>query len=795
MKRILIAGGLVLSVSIALGPVAFGQAGSELPSVESQKALVEQYCSGCHNDIELSGNMSLTQLDLEHVDQNSVLAEKVIRKLRAGLMPPAGVSRPEAASLNALAAALEAGVDRVAAAEPYVDVPELHRVNRTEYKNAVRDLLEIDVDVTELLPRDAITGGFDNMADALTVTPTLMAGYVRAAETIARLAVGDAEAPTSMVSYAIPRVENQLEHIEGTPFGTRGGSVVVHNFPADGEYSFKIDLYHWYTGSLIGYRLPDSLEDQQIDVSIDGTRVALIDIDPGIQDFDGGMHTEPVHVKAGPRRVAVAFISKFEGPVEDRYWLVDQTLVDVSIANHPGMSSLPHLKTFNITGPMNASGVSDTPSRRKIFTCRPATAGMEESCAEQIISRLARGAFRRPVVAEDMESLMDFYREGHREGGFEIGVRMALQALLAKPEFVFRFERLPSGVAPGETYRVSDLELASRLSFFLWSSAPDDELISLANEGRLRDSAVLRGQVRRMLADSRSRTLTENFAGQWLRLKAVEEVNPEGLTFPNFTRTLARAMRTEIELFFDSIVRDDRDVFDLLTADYTFVNQILAEHYGIPNVAGTQFERVQISDPNRAGLIGKAGWLTMTSLPNRTSPVARGKYVLEVLVGTPPPNPPAVVPPLKEAARNEKVLSVRERMVQHRANPACSACHQIMDPIGLALENFDPIGRWRAVDGGFTIDASATMYDGTALDGPAGVREAVLNRPGAFIGNFAEQLLAYGLGRVLDHQDMPTVRSITRAAARNDNRFSSFVMGIVESPAFQMSKRPTSEEY
>ena len=793
MKRML-TGGLVLSVSMAFGSVAFGQAGSELPSVESQKALVEQYCSGCHNDIELAGNMSLTQLDLEHVDQNPVLAEKIIRKLRAGLMPPAGVARPDAANLNALAAAVEAGVDRAATLEPYVDVPELHRVNRTEYKNAVRDLLDLEVDVTALLPRDAITGGFDNMADALTVTPALMQGYVRAAETIARLAVGDAEAPTSMVSYAIPRVENQLEHIEGTPFGTRGGSVVLHNFPADGEYSFKIDLYHWYTGSLIGYRLPDSLEDQQIDVSIDGTRVALIDIDPGLQDYDGGLHTEPVFVKAGPRRVAVVFISKFEGPVEDRYWLVDQTLVDVSIANHPGMSSLPHLKTFNITGPMNASGVSETPSRRTIFTCRPENAGMEEPCAEQIISRLARKAFRRPVVSEDMESLMDFYREGHQEGGFEIGVRMALQALLAKPEFVFRFERLPSGVAPGETYRVSDLELASRLSFFLWSSAPDDELISLASEGRLRDSAVLEQQVRRMLADSRSRTLTENFAGQWLRLKAVEEVNPEGLTFPNFTRTLARAMRREIELFFDSIVREDRGVLDLLTEDYTFVNQVLAEHYGIPNVAGTQFQRVQVSDPNRAGLIGKAGWLTMTSLPSRTSPVARGKYVLEVLVGTPPPNPPAVVPPLKEAARNEKVLSVRERMVQHRANPACSACHQIMDPIGLALENFDPIGRWRGVDGGFTIDASATMYDGTALDGPAGVREAVLNRPEAFIGNFAEQLLAYGLGRVLDHQDMPTVRSITGAAAQNGNRFSSFVMGIVESPTFQMSKRPSTEE-
>jgi hypothetical protein len=794
MKRMFIAGGLALSISVAFGPVAFGQAGVTLPSLESQAALVEQYCSGCHNDVELAGNMSLTQLDLEDVDQNSELAEKFVRKLRAGLMPPAGAPRPEAANLNAFAAALENGLDTAAAIEPYVDVPELHRVNRTEYGNAVRDLLDLEVDVAGFLPRDAITGGFDNMADALTVTPALMQGYMRAAETIARLAVGDVTAPTSMVSYSVPKVENQLGHIEGTPFGTRGGSAILHNFPADGEYSFKVDLYHWYTGSLIGYRLPENLEEQQIDVSIDGTRVALIDIDPGIQDFDGGMITEPVHIKAGPRRVAVAFVSKFDGPVEDRYWLVDQTLVDVSIANHPGMSSLPHLQTFSITGPIDPSGVSETPSRRAIFTCRPTDASMEASCAEEIISRLARGAFRRPVVADDMESLMEFYREGYEDGGFEVGVRMSLQALLAKPEFVFRFERLAPGVAPGETFAVTDLELASRLSFFLWSSAPDDELISLAEAGRLGDSTVLRQQVERMLEDPRSEALTANFAGQWLRLKGIEEVHPEGLTFPNFTRTLARAMRQEIELFFDSVVREDRSVFDLLTGDYTFVNQVLAEHYGIPNVAGTQFQRVPVTDPNRIGLIGKAGWLTMTSLASRTSPVQRGKYVLEVLVGTPPPNPPAAVPPLEESARNEKLLSVRERMEQHRANPACSACHKIMDPIGLALENFDPVGRWRSVDSGASIDAKSTMYDGTELDGPVGVREAVLGHPEAFIRNFAEKLLSYGLGRVLDHRDMPTVRSIARAAASNDNRFSSFVMGIVESPAFQMSKRPTSEE-
>jgi len=621
-----------------------------------------------------------------------------------------------------------------------------------------------------------------------------MQGYVRAAEKIARLAVGDVAAPTAMVSYAVPRVENQLQHLEGTPFGTRGGSAIVHNFPADGDYSFKVDLYHWYTGSLIGYRLPDSLEEQQIDVSIDGTRVALIDIDPSQQDFDGGMLTEPIHIKAGPRRVAVAFVSKFDGPVEDRYWLVDQTLVDVSIANVPGMSSLPHLKTFSITGPINATGVSETPSRQAIFSCSPDAASEEEACAEKIISRLARRAFRRPVVAEDMESLMDFYREGYEDGGFEVGVRMSLQALLAKPEFVFRFERLQEGIAPGETFAVSDLELASRLSFFLWSSAPDEQLISVAETGRLQDPVVLRQQVQRMLEDPRSDALTANFAGQWLRLKGVDEVQPEGLTYPNFTRTLARAMRQEIELFFDTIVREDRSVFDLMTADYTFANQTLAEHYGIPNVAGTQFQRVKVTDPNRQGLIGKAGWLTMTSLSNRTSPVQRGKYVLEVLLGSPPPNPPAAVPPLTDPARNEKLLSVRERMEQHRANPACAACHKIMDPIGLALENFDPIGRWRLVDSGTAIDANATMYDGTELAGPAGVRDAVLAHPEAFIRNFAEKLLSYGLGRVLDHRDMPTVRSISRTAASSDNRFSSFVMGIVESPAFKMSKRPTSDE-
>ncbi len=763
-------------------------------SAESQRALAEEFCLGCHNDALLAGNLSLMDFDLEHAEQNAEVAEKVIRKIRAGLMPPAGQVRPAESALQAFAATMESQIDRAAAIEAHVDAPELHRVNRTEYQNSIRDLLDIDVDVTGMLPRDSITGGFDNMADSLTVTPALMQGYVRAAEKIARLAVGDAGAPAAMESYSIQRTENQLSHIEGTPFGTRGGLGIVHNFPADGEYTFKVDLYHYYTGSLIGSRLPENLAGQQIDISIDGERVALIDVPPGLKDFDGGLHTDPIKIKAGPRRVAVAFLTKFDGPFEDRYWLVDQTLVDVSIANKAGMSAVPHLKSVAITGPTNVTGVSDTPSRRKIFTCRPSDPGQAEACAESILTRLARQAFRRPATLEDLESLMNYYREGYEDGGFEIGVRLGLQAVLAKPEFVFRFERLPTGVGPGETYPVSDLELASRLSFFLWSSSPDDELITIAGDQRLRDPGVLEGQVRRMLADPRSETLSTNFAGQWLQLKGIQEVNPEGLTFPNFTRTLARAMRREVELLFDSIVREDRDVFDLLNADYTFVNQMLAEHYGVPNVVGSQFQRVEVTDPYRIGLIGKAGWLTMTSQANRTSPVKRGKYILEVLIGTPPPNPPPVVPPLAEPAMNGELLTVRERMEQHRSNPACSACHQIMDPIGIALENFDPIGRWREVDSSFPIDSNATMYDGSELHGVLGVRDAVLAHSNAFIRNFSEKLFAYGLGRVLDYRDMSAVRKIAEAAAGQENRFSAFVMGVVNSASFQMTKNPDVSE-
>ena len=783
MKGVLILGGLFLSAVTILS-----QAGGEVASVESQRAMVDEYCVVCHDDALKSGGFSWTEVDLAHPGQNAEQAEQIIRKLRSGMMPPPGAPRPDPATLKELASALETRVDAAAAEQPHVDAPELHRVNRSEYRNSVRDLLGLDLDVTSLLPRDASTGGFDNMADALGVTPALMQGYIRAAETISRIAVGDPEAPAAMVSYNLPKVYNQMRHIEGTPFGTRGGMAVVHNFPADGKYVFKLELYFWYTGQLIGSRLPESLQGQELEVSVDGERVAVFTIDPNLLEPTGAMVTEPIQIQAGPRRIAVAFVSKFDGAVEDQYWLIEQTLMDVSIAQRPGITALPHLQSVFITGPMNVTGVTETPSRRRIFTCHPTAAGEELACASEIISRLARQAFRRPVVAEDLEELMVQYYVGHEDGGFEGGIRTALQAILANPEFVFRFELVPAGIAPQESFAVSDLELASRLSYFLWSSLPDDRLITLASQGKLKDRAVLEQQVKRMLADPRSETLAMNFAGQWLRLRGIAEVLPEAGLFPNYTKNLGESMRREVELLFDSIVREDRSVLELLSADYTFVDEVLARHYGIPNVLGNRFRRVPLSDPNRFGLLGKAGVLTMTSLANRTSPVARGKYVMEVLIGTAPPNPPAVVPPLAEAVDNQKVLSVRERMEQHRANPACSACHQLMDPIGLALENFDPTGAWRINDSGYRIDPSAEMYDGTQLEGPVGLRGAILDRSEAFVGTFTENLLAYSLGRVLDYRDMPTVRSIARTATENDGRFSAFVLATVRSPAFRLTR-------
>ena len=764
-----------------------GNALGQAATLESQNEMVNQYCSLCHNDGFREAGFSFSELDLAHPEQNAAKVERLIRKVRSGMMPPVGLPRPDAVTMKDFARALEERIDTAASSvPPHVSAPELHRINRTEYRNSIDALLDLDIDVSELLPPDATTNGFDNMSEALTISPALMGAYIRAAEKISRDAVGDSKATPGMTLYKVSRLANQMRHVTGTPFGTRGGTSVMHTFPADGEYSFHTTFYYDYPGELLGWKLPQQLQGQQIEISVDGARVAVLELDPNIKEEEANYVTEPVRIAAGQRNLSVAFVSKFDGPVQDHYRLIEQTLGDTTISVTPQLTGLPHLQAFSVTGPFNPTGISESASRRKIFTCQPINSGEEEACARKIVSELAGKAFRRPVTSEDLKSLLQYYEYGAEEGGFESGIQAAIQAILAKPEFIFRFEQEPKGAAPGTLYQISDLELASRLAYFLWSTIPDDELVQLASEGRLRDPEVLQGQIERMLADQRSEALGRNFAGQWLRLAGIKQIFPEVNLFPNFTANLAKSMRREVELLFDNIMREDRDILELLTADYTFVDDNLARHYGIPNVVGPHFRRVSLTDPNRFGLLGKAGVLTMTSLANRTSPVARGKYVIEVLVGTPAPKPPPVVPPLAEAVDNHKVLSVRERMEQHRENPLCNACHRIIDPLGMALENYNAVGEWRQKDGGFTIDPSGEMFDGTKLDGPASLRKAIMARSESFVRSFTDNLLSYSLGRVTDYRDMPTVRAIQRKAAGNSNRFSSFIMGIVNSPPFQM---------
>lgn len=785
MKKVLtVAPSLCLFAVLAHAQTAHPQ---PFAAEQSQRAFLNQYCAYCHNDQTKSGSMSLSKFDLVHITKNGDLPEKMIKKVRVGLMPPPGMPRPKPAVLNAFAASLETAIDREAALHPDPGRPPLHRLNRTEYANSVRDLLNVDVDVSSLLPADDMSHGFDNMADALAISPALMEGYIRAAGRISREAVGDPAARAITETYSLPRVANQLRHVDGTPLGTRGGISVVHDFPADGEYVFKLGLYYAATGALYGQ---NQGKGQMIEVAVNGARAALIEINPAITLAKDGIKTDPIHVKAGPQRISASFVQKFDGPIEDEYHMVEQTLVDTQIGSLPGMTTIPHLHEFSVTGPVKVEGVSDTPSRRKIFSCRPAPGADELPCAKQIVSALARQAWRRPVDANDLEALLSFYQSGKNEGGFETGVRTAIQAILANPEFVIRFERVPAGVAPGRNYRISDLELASRLSFFLWSSPPDDQLISLAAENKLRDPVTLEKQVKRMLGDPRSEALTDNFAVEWLHLQNLKGVNPDLFLFPNFDRTLTDSMRRETQLLFDNVMREDRPVTELLTANYTFVDERLAKHYGIPNIMGNRFRRVPVTDPNRYGLLGHGSILTLTSYAIRTSPVQRGKYVMEVLLGTPPPPAPPNVPALPENADSrtghaEKFLSVRQRMEEHRSNPACAGCHKMMDPIGFSLENFDAVGVWRTNDSGFRIDPAGQMFDGAKLDGPASLRQAILNHSDAFISTFTENLLAYGLGRVIDSSDMPAVRAVDRAAATRNNQFSSFVLAIVKSEPFQ----------
>ena len=788
MTRLLTLSGAVLCVALVH---AQSQTSAPPPApaasfatVDAQRAFVTASCAGCHNSRAKAGDYNWDTIDLAQPAANAAHLEKAILKLRAGLMPPPGPRRPSDETLQAFAAALEQRVDEAAAAAPRPGRPELHRMNRAEYANAVRDLLGVDADVAQMLPADEMSRGYANMADVLKTSESLIEGYVRAASRISRLAMGDPKASRGVATYTLPRVVSQLRHIEGTPFGTRGGISVVHTFPVDGEYVFRMSFY--YSGLAVLYGQHELQGPQQIEVSIDGEQVALLDIPPRLK-LTTDLRTVKIKVKAGPQRVSAAFIQKADGPVDDVVQPPEQSLIDVSNANVPGITALPHLRDLAIDGPHSVSGLTETEARRRILSCTPATAAEELPCAKAIIARLARQAYRRPVGESDIQGLVRMYRVGRGEkGGFDDGVRTAVQAILASPEFIFRFERTPAGVAPNGTYRITDLDLASRLSFFLWSSNPDDELITLATAAKLHEPQVLEQQVRRMLADPRAEALSTGFASYWLHLQNLKDMRPDSYQYPDFDMNLMKSMTRETQLFFNHIVRENRPITELLTADYTFVDDRLARHYGLPNVLGHRFRKVRVTDDNRRGLLGHASVLTLTSYANRTSPVLRGKWVMDVLLGTPPPKPPANVPPLAENTADVQHLPVRARLEEHRKNPACAACHRMMDPIGYALENYDVVGLWRTKDSGVTIDASGTLGDGTAVNGPGSLRAALLRRGDLFERKFTQDLLMYGLGRVIQPYDLPAVRAIQRDAAASGGTFGAIVLGIVKSVPFQM---------
>lgn len=765
-------------------------------SAAAREAFVEENCFYCHNDKDRAGGFSFSAINLAKPQLTAEQAERVILKLRTGMMPPAGSPRPDATSMKAFITSLEADVDRAAAANPNPGRPSLHRLNRTEYRNAIRDLLGMEINVESLLPADDMSQGFDNMSEVLNISPTLMQAYISAAGKIGRLAVGDASMKPVVETYPVHQSYSQDHHVEGTPLGTRGGVAVVHNFPADGEYVFIVSLVFTTNTNLFG----NTAKDEKIEVAVNGEQVALMSINP-MMKVDEVLKTPPIKVKAGPQRISTSFIKGFnrhDGPYDDLLRPLGRTLGDISAGSVQGLTSLPHVRDLGISGPFNATGVSETPIRQRIFSCRPATPSEEEPCATKIINTLARQAFRKPVSAEHLEEMMSAYHTGRKQGDFDSGVRVALQLMLAHPEFVFRFEKSPVNVAPNTNYRITDLELASRLSFFLWSTSPDEELISVAASGKLRDPLVLEKQVRRMLADPKADSLSTNFAGQWLYLRNLKEAQPDVYLYPRSDENLLQSMRRETELLFGSIVREDRSIMDLLTADYTFVNESLAKHYRIPKIIGNHFQRVPVTDENRLGILGHGSILSVTSFSNRTSPVVRGKWVLEQVLGAKVPVPPPNVPKLEEISviggEPVKPKSVRERVEQHRTVEPCLSCHKIMDPVGLSLENFDAVGQWRTQDSGAPVDATGELVDGTKLTGPVGLRKALLRYSDAYTRNFTAKLLTFGLGRGLVFTDMPSVRAIERAAARNNYRFASIVMGIVKSTPFQMRRSEAAPE-
>ena len=793
MRRGLIAiVGCLLLLGAAAGPVPSMGASQVAPArreaVSPEHSFINQYCVSCHNDRAKTGGLALDTADVDTPSQDAEVWEGVVRKLRARTMPPAPARRPDEAAYDRFVSYLATSLDRAAASQPNPGrTKAFHRLNRAEYGNAIRDLLDLTVDVESLLPSDEANYGFDNV-EIGGLSPTLMERYLTAAQRISRLAVGRPVRSAGGATFVIPIDLTQERHLEGLPFGTRGGTVVHYNFPLDADYDIAVQLTRDVDDHIEGLT-----ETHQMELLIDGARVGMFTVERAQADgtssvdraFDLGIYAVRVPVKAGPRELAVTFLRKTSARLETQRQPYQSSF---NRDRHP--RTQPAVHSMSVMGPFDASGAGDTPSRRRIFVCRPAVPSEEGACAKAIVSALARRAYRRPVTDADLQVPLDFYEEARVKGGFDAGIERALRALLVNPQFLFRIEEEPPDIPPNTAYHISDLDLASRLSFFLWSSIPDDQLLDLAVAGTLSQPTVIAAQVRRMLADPRADALVDNFAGQWLYLRNLPAVTPDPRLFPDFDDNLRQAFRRETELFFQDIMDEDRSVLDFLSADYTFLNERLAKHYGIPNVYGSHFRRVTLDRESvRGGLLGQGSILTVTSYATRTSPVLRGKWVLENIVGTPPPPPPPNVPPLGENQAGERILSMRERMTLHRSNPVCASCHQVMDPVGLSIENFDAIGRWRNHgEGESAIDASGGLPDGSQFEGVDGLRTALLARPALFVTTTTEKLLTYALGRGLEYYDAPAVRKIVQEARISDYRFSSLVLGIVDSTPFQMRR-------
>jgi cytochrome c551/c552 len=756
-----------------------------------ERALLNQYCVTCHNQKLKTAGLELDKLDTAHVGDHPEKWELVIRKLRAGMMPPAGMPRPEWTTYESMVEWLEGQIDK-GATSTHLPPPGLHRLNRTEYANVIHDMLSLDIDPAKYLPSDDSTRGFDNIAGALSISPALLEGYTAAAAKISRIALGDIDAP-ELATYRVPSDTTQDYHIESLPFGTRGGLVVQHEFPANGDYVFKI--FPINKGLMDGGSAFGDIAGEKLELLIDDQRIHLYDWDKELargKPVHAGSADVHFQVTAGLHTVGVTFLATQFAPRQD----LDQHFLRSTIETGglPGFKFYPHVGKMEILGPYKPEGAPESASAKKILICRPSGVADEAACAKKVISQLARRAFRRPATPDDVETLMTFYQQGRNEGNFSTGIERALQRILADPEFVFRKEAELPNLQVGQTYPISDLELASRLSFFLWSSIPDDQLIDAAAKNKLHTPAVLQEQVRRMLADPRSDRLVANFAGQWLNLRALGTWSPTVSLFPDFDDNLRVAMRKETELFVGSILHDDRSVMDLLNANYTFLNERLAKHYGIANVYGSDFRRVELAPDFdiRRGLLGKASLETISSQPQRTSPTVRGKAILQIFLGVSPPDPPPNVPALKDqgtAVHGGTKPTMRQQIEMHRKNAPCSTCHKIMDPIGLAMENFDAVGHWRTTDNGSAIDPNGYLVDGSRLDGVKGVREALMRYSPQFVRMLTEKLFIYAMGRGTEYYDMPLIRSIVRGGESNDYRFSSLIMGIVKSEPFRMNQK------